>query len=68
MIGDSGSAIFNYAGHFLGVSVAKKSFAFNDLQNMSIAEVADHYPDTKIISYVSILAIAGITHRDDRVS
>ncbi|CAI2349827.1 unnamed protein product [Caenorhabditis sp. 36 PRJEB53466] len=63
-IDDSGSGIFNYAGHFLGISVAKKSFVFNDCQNMPIAEVADHFSDTKIISSDTILTISEIIGPD----
>ncbi|CAD6189454.1 unnamed protein product [Caenorhabditis auriculariae] len=58
--GDSGSGIFNSSGYFLGMSVGKKVFVFNDSSNMPLAEVANHRPDSKIISSDVILGIAGI--------
>ncbi|CAD6199934.1 unnamed protein product [Caenorhabditis auriculariae] len=58
--GDSGSGIFNSSGYFLGMSVGKEVFVFNDSSNMPLAEVANHRPDSKIISSDVILGIAGI--------
>jgi hypothetical protein len=52
--GDSGSGIFNLGGRFIGISIAKKRFAFSNLQisgpAINFEEVADHHPETKIIS------------------
>ncbi|CAI4224726.1 unnamed protein product [Auanema sp. JU1783] len=58
--GDSGSGIFNTSGYFLGMSVGKKNFVFQDTSNMPLTEVADHRPDSKIFSSDVILGIAGI--------
>ena len=63
-LGDSGSGIFSFGGHFLGVSIGKKNFAFTDRKNMPIGEVADHHPDTQIISSDVILYAAGIVGPD----
>ncbi|CAI2340593.1 unnamed protein product [Caenorhabditis sp. 36 PRJEB53466] len=58
--GDSGSAILDNSGRFLGMSVGKKAFCFEDNGKMDLAEVADHFTDTRIISSELIFGIAGI--------
>ncbi|CAD6199664.1 unnamed protein product [Caenorhabditis auriculariae] len=59
--GDPGSGIFDYYGRFLGISVAKKDFKFDDQE---IAEVANHHSDTKIIDVRTIVAISKIVGTD----
>lgn len=58
--GDSGSGIFDFSGRFIGISVAKKSFGFSNLQisasKIDFGELADHHPDTKIISAQQIFS------------
>ncbi|CAB3409940.1 unnamed protein product [Caenorhabditis bovis] len=58
--GDSGSGVFSMSGFFLGTSVGEKDFCFNDYANLSLSEVADHHPDTKIIRADLILGISKI--------
>ncbi|CAD6190968.1 unnamed protein product [Caenorhabditis auriculariae] len=58
--GDSGSAIIDSSGRFLGMSVGKKSFSFEDTAKMPISEVAEHFCDTRIICAQAIFIIAGI--------
>ncbi|CAB3406282.1 unnamed protein product [Caenorhabditis bovis] len=59
-VGDSGSGIFDSSGLFLGISVGKKCFSFCDWKNMPVGEIADHHPDTQIISSEVIFAFSGI--------
>ncbi|KAI6197116.1 hypothetical protein M3Y94_01186800 [Aphelenchoides besseyi] len=63
--GDSGAGIFDDAGHFLGISVAAKTFAFPNLEMMKIDDIANHHPSTKIVNWDVILAFAGIVDSDD---
>lgn len=63
-LGDSGSAIVDSNGYFLGISIGKKDFAFTDIKNMKIEDIADHHPDTQIISSDSILGYLGIIDSD----
>ncbi|KAI6186907.1 hypothetical protein M3Y98_00186000 [Aphelenchoides besseyi] len=62
--GDSGPGIFNSSGYFIGISIGTKDFVFNDLQNLPIAEVAAHHPDTQIINSDVILFAGGIIGSD----
>jgi hypothetical protein len=62
--GDSGSGIFNSNGHFIGISIGKKRFAFSNLQIMPLEEVADHHPETQIISADAILGYLDIVGPD----
>ena len=71
--GDSGSGIFDLGGNFIGISVAKKRFAFSNLQITSgsainLEEVADHHPETKLISADVIYAYVNIDDDDANVS
>jgi hypothetical protein len=66
--GDSGSGIFSLDGRFIGISVAKKRFAFSNLQisgpTINYEELADHHPATKIISADVIYAYLEIDDPD----
>jgi hypothetical protein len=66
--GDSGSGIFSLDGLFIGISVAKKRFAFSNLQisgpTINCEELADHHPETKIISAEIIYAYLEIDDPD----
>jgi hypothetical protein len=63
-LGDSGFGIFNSDGYFLGISIGKKRFAFSNLQNsvpaINFEDVADHHPETQIISSDAILGYLDI--------
>ncbi|KAE9546656.1 hypothetical protein FO519_010132 [Halicephalobus sp. NKZ332] len=67
--GDSGSGIFDMNGRFIGISVAKKDFAFSNLQisgpKIDYGELADHHPETKIISEDVILSYLDIEDDPD---
>uniref|UniRef100_A0A8R1EQ79 Uncharacterized protein n=1 Tax=Caenorhabditis japonica TaxID=281687 RepID=A0A8R1EQ79_CAEJA len=62
--GDSGSGIFDSSGFFLGISVAKKCISFSDRENMPVGEIADHHPDTRIISAEAIFVLSGIVDEE----
>ena len=66
--GDSGSGIFDMNGRFIGISVAKKSFAFSNIHisgtKIDYGELADHYPETKIISADAIFTYLNIEDPD----
>lgn len=66
--GDSGSGIFNLDGRFIGISVAKKGFAFSKFQisgpTIDYGELADHHPETKIISADAIYSHLNIDDPD----
>ncbi|KAI6181618.1 hypothetical protein M3Y98_00848500 [Aphelenchoides besseyi] len=59
-LGDSDSGIFNSDSYFFGILIGKKDFAFSDLKNMKIENIADHPPDTQIINSDVILFAVGI--------
>ncbi|CAI2347332.1 unnamed protein product [Caenorhabditis sp. 36 PRJEB53466] len=63
-VGDSGSGIFDCSGFFLGISVAKKSLAFSDRENMPVGEIADHHPDTRIVSSEVIFGFSGLVDKE----
>ncbi|KAE9550170.1 hypothetical protein FO519_006610 [Halicephalobus sp. NKZ332] len=67
--GDSGSGIFNLNGSFIGISVAKKRFALSSLQisgsAFDLEPVADHHPETKLISADAIYLVLKIDDDDD---
>ena len=66
--GDSGSGIFNLDGRFIGISVAKKRFAFSNLQisgpTIDFGQVADHHPEMQIISADVAYAFLGTNDPD----
>ncbi|CAI4226981.1 unnamed protein product [Auanema sp. JU1783] len=61
--GDSGSAIYNETGRFLGIAVGKKNLQVQDRRMLSLSEVADHHPVIKIISSSVISGVMAATHQ-----
>lgn len=62
--GDSGSAILSNSGFFLGTSVGNNDFCFDDLNKLTLSDVPDHHPGTKIISADVISGICGSRGHD----
>lgn len=64
--GDSGSGVYDSIGRFLGLAVASRDFIFKDVINLPLTELAEHYPETKIIGTETIFALADIVDPDVR--
>ncbi|CAJ0575463.1 unnamed protein product, partial [Mesorhabditis spiculigera] len=58
--GDSGSGVYSTDGLFLGLAIGKKNFAFAQIHNMLVEEIADHHPDTQMISAELIKVVGNI--------